>query len=158
MRRPWWAHGRPVHAQAAIAAGARRLLRFLHAGGEGPPADVRLLARRSGQHTAYVRLQNRMIVYHGTTPDTLAGIKQGGLVPGSHVTAHKELAAEYAWMRGIELGADAAIVIELDVPDAAVIEAQSWWWAQDQLQLPAGAPASCVVSIEEIDSRPTSVG
>ncbi|MDX6689637.1 MAG: hypothetical protein QOG15_1094 [Solirubrobacteraceae bacterium] len=99
-----------------------------------------------------------MIVFHGTTPDTVPGIQRDGLMPGSHVTPHKELAAEYAWMRGMELGADSAVVIELDVPDAAVIETQSWWWAQDQLQLPAGCPPSCVVSIEEITDRPTSVG
>lgn len=99
-----------------------------------------------------------MVVYHGTTPDTVPGIRRDGLVPGSHVTPHRHLAVEYAWMRGIELGADYAVVIELDVPDAAVMEAQSWWWAPDQLQLPAGCPPSCIVSIDKIDSRPKQVG
>ena len=99
-----------------------------------------------------------MIVYHGTTSDCVAGIQRDGLVPGSHVAPSRDLAAEYAWMRGIELGADGCVVIELDVPDAAVIEAQSWWWAQNQMQLPAGCPASCIVSIEEIHSRPSTVG
>lgn len=99
-----------------------------------------------------------MLVYHGTTPDTVAGIRRKGLVPGSHVTPRRELAAEYAWMRGIELGADSCVVIELDVPDAAVIETQSWWWAQDQLQLAAGCPPSCIVAIDEFDERPKQVG
>jgi RNA:NAD 2'-phosphotransferase (TPT1/KptA family) len=99
-----------------------------------------------------------MIVYHGTTPDTIEGIQREGLVAGSHVTPHRSLAAEYAWMRGMELGADSAVVFELDVPDAALIKAQSWWWAQDQLQLPAGCPASCILSVVEIVDRPTEVG
>jgi RNA:NAD 2'-phosphotransferase (TPT1/KptA family) len=99
-----------------------------------------------------------MIVYHGTTPDCVDGIEREGLVPGSHVTPHRELAAEYAWMRGMELGADSCAVVELDVPDAAVVETQSWWWAQDQMQLPAGCPASCVVAIDEFDERPSSAG
>jgi RNA:NAD 2'-phosphotransferase (TPT1/KptA family) len=99
-----------------------------------------------------------MIVFHGTTPDTVAGIQREGLVPGSHVTPHRALATEYAWMRGMELGADFAVVIELDVPDAAVITAQSWWWAQDQMQLPAGCPPSCIVAIEQVLERPSSVG
>ncbi len=99
-----------------------------------------------------------MIVFHGTTPDTVAGIQRDGLVAGSHVTPHRHLAAEYAWLRGMELGADFAVVFELDVPDAAVVETQSWWWAQDQLQLPAGCPPTCIVSIDQIEDRPTTVG
>jgi hypothetical protein len=46
------------------------------------------------------------------------------------------------------LGADGCVVIELDVPRAAVVEAESWWWARDQLQLPAGCPPSCIVSVD----------
>ncbi len=99
-----------------------------------------------------------MIVYHGTTPETVSAIKRDGLVPGTHVTPHRHLAADYAYMRATELGADYAVVMKLDVPDAALMEAESWWWAQDQMQLPAGYPPSCIESIEEIHSRPSSVG
>jgi hypothetical protein len=38
------------------------------------------------------------------------------------------------------------------VPSAAVVEAQSWWWAGGQLQLPLGCPPSCIVSVD--DSQP----
>jgi len=48
-------------------------------------------------------------------------------------------------------------VIELDVPDAAVEEAVSWWWARDQLRLPAGCPPSCIVSIDDSDPPPFSL-
>ena len=99
-----------------------------------------------------------MIVFHGTTADCVPGIQSDGLWPGSHVAPNRDLATEYAWMRGMELGADSCVVIELDVPDAAVIDVQSWWWAKGQMQLPAGCPPSCIVGIEESTERPNSVG
>lgn len=97
-----------------------------------------------------------MIVFHGTTVDCLAAIRGEGLRPGSFVAPSSALAGEYAWHRAITLGADACVVIELDVPDAAVAEAQSWWWTGDQLQLPVGCPPSCIVSVEDFDPRQTS--
>ena len=93
-----------------------------------------------------------MIVFHGTTIDCLDSIRREGLRPGSFVSDTRALAGEYSWHRALTLGADGCAVIELDVPDAAVIEVQSWWWAQGQLQLPAGAPATCIVAID--DSEP----
>jgi hypothetical protein len=52
------------------------------------------------------------------------------------------------------LGADACVVIELDVPRSAIVVVPSWWWARDQLRLPAGCPASCIISIDDSDPRP----
>lgn len=94
-----------------------------------------------------------LIVFHGTTSDCLASIQRTGLRPHSFVGRTRELAAEYAWHRAMTLGADGCVVIELDVPDAAVVEAQSWWWAPDQLQLPFGCPPSCIVSTDDSDPR-----
>jgi hypothetical protein len=99
-----------------------------------------------------------VIVYHGTTIDCLEGIRRDGLNPWSYVSRDPELALEYAWLRAMTLGADGCVIFELDVPDAAVASAQSWWWAPDQLQLPAGCPSSCIVSIDESDRRPAKAG
>ena len=95
-----------------------------------------------------------MIVWHGTTIDCLAGIQRDGLHPGSFVAPNPELARNYSYKRAIDLGADSCVLIELDVPDAAVITVQSWWWTGDQLQLPAGCPASCILSVDHSDPRP----
>lgn len=43
---------------------------------------------------------------------------------------------------------------ELDVPDAAVVEVQSWWWAQGHLLLPFGCPPDGILSIENSALRP----
>jgi RNA:NAD 2'-phosphotransferase (TPT1/KptA family) len=99
-----------------------------------------------------------MIVYHGTTVDCLDSIQRDGLRPGSFVSADRALAGQYSWLRAMTLGADACVVIELDVPSAAVTEAQSWWWAKNQLQLPVGCPASCIVSVDDSDPRQFSIG
>ena len=98
-----------------------------------------------------------MIVFHGTTIERLDSIRADGLWPRSFVSESRALAAEYAWLRAMTLGADACAVIELDVPRAAVIDVQSWWWAPGQLQLPAGCPASCIVAIDDSDPRPLSI-
>jgi len=94
-----------------------------------------------------------VIVFHGTTGDCLASIRREGLRPGSFVAPSRALAGEYAWHRAMTLGADACVVIELDVPNAAVVEVQSWWWARGQLQLPVGCPPSCIVSVDDSDPR-----
>jgi len=92
-----------------------------------------------------------MIVYHGTTIDCLDSIERDGLRPGTYVSENRGLASQYSWLRAMTLGADACVLFELDVPNAAVSEAESWWWAQSQLQLPFGCPASCIVSIDHSD-------
>jgi hypothetical protein len=94
-----------------------------------------------------------VIVFHGTTVDCLSSIRREGLRPGSYVARSRELAGEYAWHRAITLGADVCVVIELDVPEAAVVEVQSWWWAQGQLQLPVGCPPASIVSVDDSDPR-----
>lgn len=94
-----------------------------------------------------------MIVYHGTTDECLPGIRRDGLLPGSFVSRERTLANSYAWHRGLSIGANAALIIELDVPDDAVVEGQSWWWAKDQLMLPFGCAPSCIVSIDGCDPR-----
>ena len=78
--------------------------------------------------------------------DCLDSIRRDGLRPHSFVARTRELASKYARLRAMTLGADQCVVIELDVTDAAVLEAQSWWWALDQLQRPFGCPPSCIVS------------
>jgi hypothetical protein len=98
-----------------------------------------------------------VIIFHGTTVDRLASIRREGLRPRSFVSRSRELAGEYAWHRAMTVGADGCVVIELDVPSSAIVEAQSWWWARDQLQLPAGCPASCIVSVDDSDPRPFPV-
>lgn len=100
----------------------------------------------------------RVIVFHGTTPDLLPTIQQEGLRPGSYAADSRELAHEYAWQRARTSGADSCVVVELDVPDAAVEEVESWWWARGQLMVPAGCPPSCIVSVEESEHRPFSAG
>jgi hypothetical protein len=57
----------------------------------------------------------------------------------------------------MDLGADSCVLYELDIPDAAVVEANSWWWARNQMQLPFGCPPSCIVSIDTSDPRPFSI-
>jgi hypothetical protein len=93
-----------------------------------------------------------MIVFHGTTSDCLASIRRHGLAPRSFVSESRALAGQYSWQRAMSVGGDACVVIELDVPGAAVVEVQSWWWAAGQLQLPLGCPPSCIVSVD--DSQP----
>jgi hypothetical protein len=95
-----------------------------------------------------------MIVYHGTTVDCLEGIQSTGLYPGSFVAPNRELAQSYAYDRAIKLGLDKCVLLELDVPDAAVVKVQSWWWTGDQLMLPAGCPPTCILSIDDTDPRP----
>jgi hypothetical protein len=98
-----------------------------------------------------------MIVYHGTTIDCLDSIQREGLRPGSFVSADRALASQYSWLRAMTLGADGCVLIELDVPSAAAVDAQSWWWARSQLQLPVGCPASCIVSIDHSDPQQFSL-
>ena len=97
-----------------------------------------------------------MIVFHGTTPERLSTIRREGLRPGSYAADTRELAHEYAWQRARTSGADRCVVVELDVPDAAVEEVDSWWWARGQVRLPAGCPPSCIVQIDEPEHRPYS--
>ena len=89
-----------------------------------------------------------MLAFHGTTIDCLASIERDGLWPRSFASRSRALAGQYAWLRAMTLGADAAVVIELDVPRAAVVDAESWWWASGQLALPLGCPPSCIVSVD----------
>lgn len=95
-----------------------------------------------------------MIVYHGTTIESLESIQRDGLAPGTYVANSQELAADYAWHRALKLGADGTAILELDVPDPAVEEVDSWWWARGQLVLPAGCPPSCIVSVDDSNVRP----
>jgi len=94
-----------------------------------------------------------VIVYHGTTIENKDGIDRDGLRPNSYVARTRELAVEYAKVRGLERGSDGVVIYEVDVPDAAVVEVQSWWWANGQLLLPFGAPPSGMVVLENIDLR-----
>jgi hypothetical protein len=94
-----------------------------------------------------------MIVYHGTTIERLSSIQAEGLWPRSFVAASRALASQYAWLQAMSHGAEGCVVIELDVPRAAVLDAQSWWWAEGQLQLPFGCPASCIVSVDDSDPQ-----
>ena len=98
-----------------------------------------------------------MIVYHGTTIDCFESIEREGLRPGTFVSEDRALARQYSFYRAITLGADSCVLFELDVPASAVIEAESWWWARSQLQLPFGCPPSCIVSIDHSDPEPFSV-
>ncbi len=99
-----------------------------------------------------------MIAFHGTTIDCLASIERDGLRPHSFVSRTRALAGQYAWLRAMTLGGDAAVVIELDLPDAAVVDAESWWWAGGQLTLPVGCPPSCIVSVDRSIPRQSSIG
>lgn len=67
-----------------------------------------------------------MIVSHGTTIEHKESIEANGLLPNSYVAASRELAVEYANTRGLSRGSDGFVIYELDVPDAAVVEVQSW--------------------------------
>ena len=98
-----------------------------------------------------------MIVYHGTTIECLDGIEREGLRPGTFVSQDRSLARQYSWLRATTLGADSCVLFELDVPDSAVVEAESWWWARNQLMLPWGCPASCILSIDHTDPEAFSV-
>ena len=89
-----------------------------------------------------------MLVYHGTTVENKEGIERDGLRPGSYAARTRELAQEYAHTRGLSRGSDGYVVYEVDVPDEAVVEVQSWWWANGQLFLPFGAPPSGLKLIE----------
>ncbi len=89
-----------------------------------------------------------MIVYHGTTAEHQEGILSEGLRPNSYVAATRELATDYAHHRGLSRGSDGYVIFEVDVPEAAVVEVQSWWWAEGQLLLPFGALPSGITLIE----------
>ena len=89
-----------------------------------------------------------MIVYHGTTSEHKESIERDGLRPNSYVAATRALATEYAHHRGLTRGSDGYVIFEVDVPDAAVVEVQSWWWANGQLLLPFGAPPTGITLIE----------
>jgi len=89
-----------------------------------------------------------MIVYHGTTAEHKDSILSEGLRPNSYVAATRELATDYAHHRGLSRGSDGYVIFEVDVPDAAVVEVQSWWWANGQLLLPFGAPPSGIRILE----------
>ena len=95
-----------------------------------------------------------MIVYHGTTIENKEGIERDGLRPNSYVAASRELAVQYAHTRGLSRGSDGFVIYKLDVPDAAVVEVQSWWWAAGQLLLPFGCPPDGILSVDDSDLRP----
>jgi RNA:NAD 2'-phosphotransferase (TPT1/KptA family) len=94
-----------------------------------------------------------VIVYHGTTIENKESIEREGLRPNSYVASTYELAMTWAHTRGLERGADGFVVFEVDVPDAAVVQSQSWWWAEGQLLLPFGAPPEGVVVVTHDDQR-----
>ncbi len=94
-----------------------------------------------------------MIVWHGSTIENKEGIERDGLRPNSYCARTRELASEYAQVRSKERGSDGYVLYEVDVPDAAVVEVQSWWWANGQLLLPFGAPPSGLTLVEAEDLR-----
>ncbi|MEA2220083.1 MAG: hypothetical protein QOJ35_2709 [Solirubrobacteraceae bacterium] len=94
-----------------------------------------------------------MIVYHGTTIENKDGIERDGLRPNSYAARTRELAVEWARTRGLSRGSDGVVIYELDVPDPAVVEVQSWWWAEGQLLLPFGCPPSGILSVDDVDLR-----
>ncbi len=73
--------------------------------------------------------------------------------PNSYVAATRDLAETWANTRAKERGADGFVIFEVDVPDAAVVESQSWWWAEGQLLLPFGAPPEGVRVLDADDLR-----
>jgi hypothetical protein len=97
-----------------------------------------------------------VIVFHGTTIEHKDSIERDGLLPNSYVARTRDLSVEYAKTRSLSRGSDGVVIFELDVPDAAVVEVQSWWWAQGQLLLPFGCPPEGIVSIEDLDLRPSA--
>lgn len=98
-----------------------------------------------------------MIVYHGTTIEHKASIEREGLRQNTYVARTRELAEEWARTRGFERGSDGYVIFEVDVPDAAVVESKSWWWAEGQMLLPFGAPAEGLVALahEDYGAEPT---
>jgi hypothetical protein len=94
-----------------------------------------------------------VIVYHGTTIENKESIEREGLRLNSYVASTLELAVTWARTRGLERGSDGFVIFEVDVPDAAVVESQSWWWAEGQLLLPFGAPPEGVSIIDADDYR-----
>lgn len=99
-----------------------------------------------------------MIVYHGTTIDCLEGIQREGLQPGTYVAPSAELARNYALDRALTLGANGCVLFELDVPDASVVEVESWWWTGTQLLLPLGCSPECILSVDDRDPRDVQEG
>lgn len=94
-----------------------------------------------------------MIVFHGTTIENQEGIEREGLRSNSYVASTRDLAVQWAKTRGLSRGADGIVIFEIDVPDAAVVESQSWWWAEGQLLLPFGCEPSGIVSVDVVDER-----
>ena len=94
-----------------------------------------------------------MIVWHGSTIENKEAIEREGLRPGSYAARTRELASNYAQVRSMERGSDGYVLFEVDVPDAAVVEVQSWWWATGQLLLPFGAPPEGLTLVELDDLR-----
>jgi hypothetical protein len=94
-----------------------------------------------------------VIVYHGTTIENKESIEREGLRQNSYVATTPELALEWARTRGLSRGSDGIVVFAVDVPDAAVVESKSWWWAEGQMLLPFGAPPSDVSVIDAEDMR-----
>ena len=94
-----------------------------------------------------------MIVFHGTTIENQEGIEREGLRSNSYVASTRDLAVQWAKTRGLSRGADGIVIFEIDVPDAAVVESQSWWWAEGQLLLPFGCESSGIVSVDVVDER-----
>lgn len=94
-----------------------------------------------------------MIVWHGTTIENKDAILREGLRPNSYAARTRELASSYAQTRSLERGADGYALFEVDVPDAAVVEVTSWWWAQGQMLLPWGAPPEGLTLVEAEDLR-----
>ncbi len=94
-----------------------------------------------------------MIVWHGSTIENKEAIEREGLRPGSYAARTRELASNYAQVRSMERGSDGYCLFEVDVPDAAIVEVQSWWWASGQLLLPFGAPPEGLTLVELEDLR-----
>jgi hypothetical protein len=97
-----------------------------------------------------------MIVWHGSTIENKEAIEREGLRPNTYAAATRELASNYAQVRAMERGSDGYALWEVDVPDSAVVEVQSWWWASGQLLLPFGAPPSALTLVELEDLREAS--
>lgn len=94
-----------------------------------------------------------MIVWHGTTIENKEAIEREGLRTNSYVASTRDLAETWARTRGNERGSDGWVLFEIDVPDAAVVESQSWWWAEGQLLLPFGCEPEGILSVHDVDMR-----
>ena len=94
-----------------------------------------------------------MIVYHGTTIENKESILREGLRANSYVARTLDLAVEYAHTRGLSRGSDGFVIFEIDVPDAAVVEVQSWWWANGQMLLPFGCSPGDMTILVDHDLR-----